>query len=183
VTLPQRPRRSGAESDRLHATRLSVHPQAWIAPGAVLVGRVTLGREASVWYGCVLRGDLEPIEIGAETNLQDLTVVHVDRGLPAILGERVTVGHRAVIHGCTVEDDVLIGMGAVVLSGARIGRGALVAAGAVVREGFEVPPGRIAAGVPARLRGEVGPELYERILDGARSYRRAAAAYRSGERP
>lgn len=164
----------------LSPTRLDVAPSAWIAPGAVLAGRVTLADRASVWFGCVIRGDLEPVSIGADSNVQDLTVVHVDRGRPVVVGERVTIGHRCIVHGCEIGDDALIGMGAVVLSGATVGRGALVAAGAVVREGFVVPPGAIAAGVPAAIRGEVDDELRARILNGAESYVAAAEAYRSG---
>jgi len=167
-------------TDVLLPNRLRVDPGAWIAPGAVLVGDVQIDDEASIWYGCVVRGDLEPVRIGRLTNVQDLTVVHVDRGMPAILGERVTVGHRCVIHGCTLEDDSMIGMGAVVLSGARVGRGALVAAGALVREGFDVPPGTIAMGVPARIRGPVDETLVERMRYGVESYRRYAAGYRDG---
>jgi len=173
---------SGNESDdfMIQATRLEIGREAWVAPNATLTGRVTLGARASVWFGCVLRGDLEPIVIGDETNVQDLTVVHVDRGCPAVVGNRVTIGHRAVIHGCSIEDDAVIGMGAVVLSGSRVGRGALVAAGAVVREGFDVPPGAIAVGVPAVIRGEVGPDLRERFREGLASYLRLASRYRSG---
>jgi carbonic anhydrase/acetyltransferase-like protein (isoleucine patch superfamily) len=159
-------------------TRADLHSDCWIAPGAVVRGRVTIGARASVWFGCVLRGDLEPIAIGEETNVQDLTVVHVDRGYPAILGRRVTIGHRAIVHGATVEDEAVIGMGAVLLSGSMVGRGALVAAGAVVTEGFAVPPGRIAAGVPATLRGAVSDELRERFARGVDSYLALAASYR-----
>lgn len=172
----------GSLSDDLsiHATRVELGREAWVAPNATLTGRVTLGALASVWFGCVLRGDLEPIAIGDETNVQDLTVVHVDRGCPALVGSRVTIGHRAVIHGCSIDDDAVIGMGAVLLSGSRVGRGALVAAGAVLREGFEVPPGTIAAGVPAAIRGEVGSELRQRFREGVANYLRLAARYRSG---
>jgi carbonic anhydrase/acetyltransferase-like protein (isoleucine patch superfamily) len=172
----------GNQSDdtSLQTTRVEIGREAWVAPNATLTGRVTLGVRASVWFGCVLRGDLEPIVIGDETNVQDLTVVHVDRGCPALVGSRVTIGHRAVIHGCTIDDDAVIGMGAVVLSGSRVGPGALVAAGAVVREGFAVPPGAIAAGVPATIRGEVSAELRERFREGVSSYLRLAARYRSG---
>ena len=166
--------------EALRPTRLSVHPEAWIAPGAVVVGEVSLGARASVWYGCVLRGDLEPIEVGEESNVQDGTVVHVDRGFPTRIGRRVTIGHRCVVHGCTVEDGALVGMGAVLLSGSRIGAGALVAAGAVVLEGFQVPPGTVAAGVPARLRGPVPAALQERVAHGADSYVQSAREYRSG---
>jgi carbonic anhydrase/acetyltransferase-like protein (isoleucine patch superfamily) len=170
-----------ADSPRLLANRLGIDASAWIAPDAVVVGDVTIGAGASIWYGCVLRADLEPILIGDGTNIQDLTVVHVDERLPVRIGNRVTVGHRCVIHGCSVEDEALIGMGAVLLSGCRVGRGALVAAGAVVREGFEVPDGAIAAGVPAKLRGEVDPSLRERILKAVAFYEACAAAYRRGE--
>ena len=166
--------------EALHPTRLSVHPEAWIAPGAVVVGEVSLGARASVWYGCVLRGDLEPIQVGEESNLQDGTVVHVDRGFPVRIGRRVTVGHRCVVHGCTVEDGALIGMGSVLLTGARVGAGALVAAGSVVLENFEVPAGMVVAGVPARLRGPVPEALRERLAHGADTYVAASRAYRSG---
>ena len=105
------------------SARLRFDPTAFVAPGAVVVGDVTLGAGASVWFNCVVRGDSAPVRVGENTNIQDLSVVHEDAGLPAELGARVTVGHRALIHGCVVEDDCLIGMGAVILSGARIGRG------------------------------------------------------------
>ncbi|HJQ98063.1 MAG TPA: gamma carbonic anhydrase family protein [Candidatus Polarisedimenticolaceae bacterium] len=162
-------------------TTLTVHPDAWIAPGAVVRGHVTIGAFGSIWFGCVLRGDLEPITIGEGSNVQDLTVVHVDRGYPAVVGKRVTIGHRAIVHGALVEDEAVVGMGAVLLSGCTIGKGALVAAGAVVTEGFAVPPGRIAAGVPARLRGEVGEDLRERFARGVESYIELARGYREAE--
>jgi carbonic anhydrase/acetyltransferase-like protein (isoleucine patch superfamily) len=160
--------------------RVDVHPRAWIAPGAILVGEVSVGEDSSVWYGCVLRGDLEPVRVGAATNIQDLTVVHVDRGNPAEIGNRVTIGHRAIVHGCVVEDDVLVGMGAVLLTGCRIGNGSFVAAGAVVREGFEVPPGSLVAGVPARVLGPVTDDLRGRIAEGVREYLDGANHYREG---
>jgi carbonic anhydrase/acetyltransferase-like protein (isoleucine patch superfamily) len=166
--------------DGLLATELDIHPESWIAPNAVVVGRVSLGRNGSIWYGCVLRGDLEPITIGAESNIQDLTLVHVDKGFPVSIGERVTIGHHSVVHGCRIEDDALVGMGAVLLSGSRVGKGALVAAGAVVREGFEVSSGAIVAGVPAKVRGEVNEEMRARIVDGVEDYLACAAGYRSG---
>lgn len=164
----------------LHPTRVELARSAWVAPNATLTGRVTVGASSSVWFGCVLRGDLEPITIGEETNVQDLTVVHVDHGRPAVVGSRVTIGHRAVIHGCTIDDEAVIGMGAILLSGSRVGRGALVAAGAVVREGFEVPPGAIAAGVPAVVRGQVDPDLARRFAEGRAQYVRLAASQRDG---
>jgi carbonic anhydrase/acetyltransferase-like protein (isoleucine patch superfamily) len=164
----------------LLSNRLDVHPTAWVAPGAVLVGDVTIARDASIWYGCVLRGDLLPIRVGQATNIQDLTLVHVDHDLPTIIGDRVTIGHHCVVHGCVVEDEALIGMGAVLLNGCRIGRGALVAAGAVVREEFEVPAGMVAAGVPAKLRGPVDDELRKRMKRGVGDYLVCASGYRSG---
>lgn len=164
----------------LRPNRLDLHPSVWIAPGAVVVGDVTIGAEASIWYGCVLRGDMQPIRVGRATNIQDLTLVHVDHEMPAIIGDRVTVGHHCVIHGCIVEDEVLIGMGAVLLNAARVGRGALVAAGAVVREGFEVPPGTVVAGVPAKIRGEVTDDLRARMAGGIEDYLACARGYRAG---
>jgi carbonic anhydrase/acetyltransferase-like protein (isoleucine patch superfamily) len=135
-----------------------VDPSAFVAEGAVLAGDVRLGARASVWFGCVLRSEFEAITIGAETNVQDLTVVHTDIGSPVVLGDRVSVGHRAVLHGCTVEDDVLVGMGAVVLNGAVIGKGSLVGAGAVVTQGMQVPPGSMVLGVPGKVSSRPAPE-------------------------
>ena len=128
-----------------------IHPTAFIAPGAAVMGDVTLGRDASVWYGAVLRGDMAPIVIGAETNLQDGTVVHVDEGLPCTVGRRVGVGHRVILHACTVEDECLIGMGSILLNGVRVGTGSVVAAGAVIPEGMQVPPRSLVMGVPGRI--------------------------------
>jgi carbonic anhydrase/acetyltransferase-like protein (isoleucine patch superfamily) len=167
-------------SGRYLPTRLEIAPDAFVAPGAILVGEVSLGEKSSVWYGCVLRGDMEPVLVGSRTNIQDGTVVHVDHESPARIGDRVTVGHRAVVHGCVIEDDCLIGMGAVLLTGARIGCGCLVAAGAVVREGQVVPPGSLVAGVPARVVGEVDEELRGRILEGCEHYVSYGSEYRSG---
>ncbi|MFE6965908.1 gamma carbonic anhydrase family protein [Agromyces sp. NPDC057679] len=143
---------------------------AFVAPGAVIVGDVRLEAGSSVWYNAVLRAEAEPIVLGADSNLQDTVVCHVDAGYPLTVGRGVSVGHGAVLHGCTVEDDCLIGMGATVLNGAVIGEGSLVAAGAVVLEGTVVPPGSLVAGVPAKVRRE----LSDAERDGIR---RNAAAY------
>ena len=132
--------------------RPDIDPAAWTAPGCTVLGSVRLAPGASVWYGCVLRADTERITVGAGSNVQDGTVIHADPGFPAVVGAGVSVGHRAVLHGCTVGDGALIGMGAVVLNGARIGAGSLVAAGTVVLEGTVVPPGSLVAGVPGRVR-------------------------------
>lgn len=138
----------------------SVPESAWVAPNGTLVGAVSLGEEASVFYGAVLRADVDSITIGAGSNLQDNVVVHCDAGIPTTVGAGVSVGHSAVLHGCTVEDDCLIGMSATVLNGAVIGTGSLIAAGAVVLEGTIIPPGSLVAGVPAKVRRELtGDEL------------------------
>lgn len=156
----------------------SVDPAAWIAPGVVLVGDVRIAARASVWYGCVLRGDIVHIEVGEDSNIQDGCVLHIDFGMPCAVGRRVTVGHNAVIHGATVGDGCLVGMGATVLSGAKIGEGAIVAAGALVREGMKVPPGTIVAGVPARVIREVRPEDRDRIEEGWRVYAKLAELHK-----
>ena len=132
-----------------------IHPEAWVAPGAVLVGRITLGRASSVWYGSVLRADDDEIVVGAECNIQDLCCLHVDAGEPAVLEDRVSLGHRATVHGAYVEAGALIGIGAVVLGRARIGAGTLIAAGTVVLPGKIVPPGVLVAGVPGRIVREL----------------------------
>ncbi|MDV5144241.1 gamma carbonic anhydrase family protein [Streptomyces sp. SBC-4] len=129
-----------------------IDPTAFTAPTSVVLGEVTLGARASIWYHTVLRADGGPIAVGEDSNIQDNTTVHVDPGFPVSIGARVTVGHNAVLHGCVLEDDVLVGMGATVLNGARIGAGSLVAAQALVPQGMEVPPGSLVAGVPAKVR-------------------------------
>jgi carbonic anhydrase/acetyltransferase-like protein (isoleucine patch superfamily) len=151
----------------------------FVAPTAVVVGSVTIGSRSSVWYGSVVRADSEDIVIGADCNIQDGCVLHSDPGEPVLLGDRVTVGHRAVVHGARVESDVLIGMGAIVLNGARIGTGSIVAAGAVVRPGSEVPPGSLVAGVPAAVRRPLSDDEQEMIRDTPREYVAHAAVHRS----
>jgi carbonic anhydrase/acetyltransferase-like protein (isoleucine patch superfamily) len=147
VTQPHRHALVGSLGD----ARPEIHPEAWIAPGAVVIGSVTLERGASVWYGAVLRADEATITVGPETNIQDLCCLHVDPGAPIVLAERVTLGHGATVHGAHVEAGAVIGIGAVVLNGARIGAGSIVAAGAVVRPGTIVPAGVLVAGVPGRV--------------------------------
>jgi carbonic anhydrase/acetyltransferase-like protein (isoleucine patch superfamily) len=155
-----------------------VDAAAWVAPGATLVGEVHVAADASVWFGAVLRGDGGPIRIGERSNIQDGCVGHTDPGFPLTVGAGVSVGHRAVLHGCTVEDDVLIGMGAVVMNGARIGAGSLVAAGAVVLEGTQVPPRSLVAGVPAKVRRELTDDELERIHLNAAHYVDRLGRYR-----
>jgi carbonic anhydrase/acetyltransferase-like protein (isoleucine patch superfamily) len=152
-----------------------IAPTAFLADDVTVAGDVHLADEVSVWFGTVLRAEDAHIEIGAQTNLQDLTVVHTDEGQPTILGARVTVGHRALLHGCRIDDDVLVGMGAIVMNGAHVGAGAVVAAGALVTEGTEVPPGMLAIGVPAKV---VERELPPVPRKNVASYLRLAAQYR-----
>jgi carbonic anhydrase/acetyltransferase-like protein (isoleucine patch superfamily) len=155
---------------------------AWVAPGAVLVGRVIVRRGASVWYGCVLRSDMAgaEIEIGQDANIQDGTVVHVDENMSCRVGARTTVGHGAVLHACVIEGDAMVAMNATVLSGSKVGRGSIVAAGAVVPEGMDVPPGVIAAGIPAKVRREVTPADRERLEHAWRTYAALRDLHKSG---
>lgn len=152
-------------------------PSVFLAAGSVVVGDVLLGAGVSVWFNTVVRGDTAPVVIGADTNLQDLTLVHVDEGEPAIVGARVTVGHRCIIHGCRIEDDVLVGMGAVVLTGARVGHGSLIGAGALVLERQVIPPESLVLGAPARVVGPVSEAHTAAIARGADHYRVLARDY------
>lgn len=145
-------------------------PEAFTAPTSVVIGDVTMAAGSSVWYHAVLRADCGPIVLGADTNIQDNCTVHVDPGFPVTVGERVSVGHNAVLHGCTVEDDVLVGMGATVLNGAHIGAGSLIAAQALVPQGMRVPPGSLVAGVPAKVKRELTDEEREGIKLNALMY-------------
>lgn len=154
-----------------------VDPTAWVADDATLVGATTIGAQASVWYAVVVRADGDAITVGERSNVQDGCVLHADPGLPLTIGSGVSVGHRAVLHGCTIEDDVLVGMGAVVLNGAVIGTGSLIAAGAVVLEGTVVPPGSLVAGVPAKVRRPLTEEERAGIRENADGYVARAALY------
>ncbi len=160
--------------------RPTIHPDAFVAPNATVLGRVTVAREASVWFGCVIRGDIEPITIGEQTNVQDNTVVHIDPGFPTIIGARVGVGHRCLIHGCVIEDDCLIGMGSTVLSGAVIETGSVIAAGALITEGTRVPAGSLVMGAPAKVVRPVDDELRSRIEQTWRDYLELARAHKAG---
>ena len=151
---------------------------AYIAPDAVVLGDVTIGAGSSVWFGAVIRGDSEAIRIGRDTNVQDGCILHADEGYPCTLGDRVTLGHGAIVHGATVEDECLIGMRAVVMNGARIGRGSIVAVGSVVIEGMEVPPGSVVMGQPAKVRRQVNERDRERIRHAAEHYVAAGKVYR-----
>src|ERR1700734_498823 len=151
---------------------------AFVAPGAVLIGRVTVTAGASIWYAAVLRADLDSIFIGERSNIQDGCVLHADPGVPLALGADVTVGHNATLHGCTVEDQVLIGMGAIVLNGSHVGRHSIIAAGALLTEGQQVPEGVLVAGVPGKVRRELSEAEHAAIERNAASYVELAELHR-----
>ena len=146
-----------------------------------MLGDVRLGANASIWYQCVLRADMEPITIGERSNIQDLSMVHVDEGVPCLVGNDVGVGHRVILHGCTIEDFCLIGMGSVLLNHVRVGTGSVIGAGAVVTEGFQIPPGSLVMGVPAKVVRSVDKILRGRIQSTVDHYVKLAERHRSGE--
>ena len=163
------------------------HPRiaddVFIAPTATIIGDVEIETGANVWFGAVLRGDIAAIRVGADTNIQDNATIHTDAGRPALIGRRVTVGHNAVVHGCTVEESVLIGMSAVVLSGAHVKTGCVIAAGAVIREGQTAGPYHLMAGMPAVCKKELSPDVIKLLdlpvaeyLQLARDHRRSLSA-------
>lgn len=154
---------------------------AWIAPTATVVGNVTLGDQASVWFGAVVRGDCEAVSIGARSNVQDLCCLHADPGFPCTIGADVTIGHAAVVHGATVEDEVLIGIRATVLNGARIGAGSLIGAAALVTEGAVIPPRSLVLGVPGKVVRQLTDGDIERIRRGSQHYVAAAAQFKQVE--
>lgn len=160
-----------------------IDDDAYTAPTSVVVGDVTLGPGTGVWYGAVLRGDCDSVTLGAGSNIQDNCTVHADPGFPATVGEGVSVGHNAVLHGCTVEDNVLVGMSATVLNGARIGSGSLIAAHALVPQGMQVPPGSLVAGVPAKVKRELTAEEREGVKANAAMYRDLAHTHRTESAP
>lgn len=155
-----------------------IHARAWVAPNAVVIGRVEIGSASSIWYGSVLRGDDDEIVVGAECNVQDLCCLHADPGEPTVLEDRVSLGHNAVVHGGHVEAGALVGIGAIVLGGARIGTGSMVAAGAVVTPGTQIPPCSLVAGVPGKVLREVTPEDARTIAATPDSYMRKAELHR-----
>ncbi|HLT62491.1 MAG TPA: gamma carbonic anhydrase family protein [Microlunatus sp.] len=156
-----------------------IDPAAWVAPNATVIGQVTVEAEASVFYGAVLRADMAEIRLGARSNLQDNVVVHTDTGFPTIIGAGVSVGHGAVVHGCTLEDETLIGMHATVLNGAVVGRHSLVAAGTVVLEGTVIPPRSLVAGVPGKVRRELTDAEVDKVIENGRHYLELAAEHRT----
>ena len=156
----------------------TISADAWLAPTATVIGTATVAAEASVFYGAVIRADMAAVHLGAGSNLQDNVVVHTDYGFPTQVGAGVSVGHSAVVHGCTIEDNCLIGMNATVLNGAVVGAGSLVAAGTVILEGTQIPPRSLVAGVPGRVRRELTDAEYAKVVDNAQLYVRLAAGHR-----
>ena len=148
----------------------SVPGGGWVAEGATVTGEVNFGEDANVWFGCVVRGDDATITIGRRTNIQDLTLVHCDHGVPNVIGEECTVGHSCILHGAEIGDRCLIGMGAILLAGSRIGEGSIIAAGAVVKENAVIPPRSLVVGLPGRIVREVSPEQAASILESAQGY-------------
>jgi carbonic anhydrase/acetyltransferase-like protein (isoleucine patch superfamily) len=160
----------------------AIDPTAWVHPSAVVIGRVTLGRRVSVWPGAVLRGDILEIDVGDESNIQDLCIAHTSHGVaPVKIGRRVVVGHRVILHGASVGDNALVGMGAVLLDGCSVGSGSIVAAGALITEGTRIPPNSLAVGIPARVVRQVTEQETLRIREGARQYLDLLAAYKKGK--
>jgi carbonic anhydrase/acetyltransferase-like protein (isoleucine patch superfamily) len=156
-----------------------IDPSAWVAPTAVVIGNALVGAGTGVYYGAVVRADTTTITVGAGSNLQDGVIVHADPSFPATIGDGVTVGHGAVLHGCTVQDYCLIGMRAVVLNGAVVGRGSMVAAGAVVLEGMQIPPGSLVAGVPGKVRRPLTDEERAALVTSAAGYVERSAAHKA----
>jgi carbonic anhydrase/acetyltransferase-like protein (isoleucine patch superfamily) len=163
--------------------RPTVHPDAYIAPTAVLIGDVRVGAGASVWFGAVLRGDESYIEVGEGSNVQDGAIVHCSYNLPTVIGRDASLGHLVCIEGCVVEDGALVGTGSVMLHRSRVGAGAVLAAGSVLMEGQEVPAGHLAAGVPATVKKPLSGSSAEWAGKPARHYLRHGRAFRSGLRP
>jgi len=151
---------------------------SFIAPNASLIGRVRIGEKSSVWFNTVLRGDMENISIGDESNIQDLSMGHADPGFPLVVGNRVTIGHHCVVHGCRIEDDCLIGMGAIIMNGVKIGRGSIIGAGAVLLEGMEVPEFSMVVGSPANVRKTYDESILENIRESAQIYVKRSISYR-----
>ena len=164
----------------LDGIRPQIDPTAWVAPTAVLIGNVIVEAGANIWFGAVLRGDNDAITVGAGSNVQENAVLHTDMGFPLTIGANCTIGHKAMLHGCTIEAGSLIGMGATLLNGAKIGAGSLVGACALVTEGKEIAPGSLVMGAPAKVVRELDAAAQARLLKSAEGYRANAARFAKG---
>ena len=167
----------------LHAPEVPASGDYWVAPGAHVIGKVVLAEGVSVWFGCTLRGDNEPLVIGAGSNIQENCVLHTDMGYPLTIGENCTIGHKAMLHGCTIGDGSLIGMGATILNGAVIGRGCLIGAGALVTEGKVIPDGALVMGAPGKVVRMLDADAQARLLKSAEGYRANMARFKAELRP
>jgi len=156
----------------------AIKETSFIAPNASLIGRVKIGENSSVWFNTVLRGDMENISIGNDSNIQDLSMGHADPGFPLVVGNSVTIGHHSVLHGCRIEDDCLIGMGSIIMNGVRIGRGSIIGAGAVLLEGMEVPEFSMVVGSPAKVKKTYDESILENIRASAQIYVKRSISYR-----
>lgn len=159
-----------------------IHPEAWVAPGAHAIGKVVLEAGASLWFGAVLRGDNEEIRVGRGSNVQENCVLHTDIGYPLVIGADCTIGHKAMLHGCTIGEGSLIGMGATVLNGAKIGKGCLIGAGALITEGKEIPDGALVMGAPGKVVRVLDEEARARLIQSAQGYQANARRFRAGLR-
>lgn len=160
-----------------------LHPDSWVAPDANLIGMVTLGQAASVWFGATLRGDNERITVGAGSNVQENCVLHTDMGYPLFIGEDCTIGHKAILHGCAIGTGTLIGMGAIILNGAKIGSGCLIGAGALITEGKVIPDGSLVMGAPGRIIRTLDEDARARLLQSAAGYQSNMRKFRNGLKP
>ena len=165
---------------QLDGTQPSIDESVYVAPSAEIIGDVKIGKLSSAWFNVVIRGDTSPIRIGNETNIQDLTMCHADPGKPLTIGDRVTVGHRCIMHGCTIEDDVLVGMGAIIMNGAVIGRGCIVAAGAVILEDVVIPPYSMVAGSPGKVKKTYGEGIVQKLNLSSKVYVDRGRQYLAG---
>jgi gamma-carbonic anhydrase len=156
----------------------TIHPTAWIVPGATVIGDVTLEEESSVWYGAVLRGDINRVVVGSRSNIQDNAVVHLDTDFPTIVGELVTIGHSAIVHACKIDNEVLIGMGAIVLDGAEVGARSIIGANALLTMGMKIPPGSLVLGSPAKIRRQLTLDEQNDITRWAWSYVESSKHFR-----
>ena len=168
---------------RLDDIAPQIDPSAWVAPEAVLIGKVVIEAEANIWFGAVLRGDNEEIRVGAGSNVQENCVLHTDMGFPLVIGANCTIGHKAMLHGCTIGDGTLIGMGATILNGAKIGKGCLIGACALITEGKEIPDGSLVMGAPGKVVRVLDAEARGRLLLSASGYRANARRFAGGLRP
>lgn len=166
---------------QIEQNRPEISDTAFIAPNATVIGRTIIKNDASIWFNAVIRADFDQIIIGEESNIQDLTMCHADAGRPLVIGKRVTVGHNCILHGCTIEDDCLIGMGVTIMNGAIIKKGSLIAAGAVILENTEIPENSFVAGAPGKIKKQLDKEMIEIIRASAEIYKNRSEAYKSTE--